>query len=285
MSSLPLPSSTTLSAFKVALELYPSIAEKVYRSKLKDSKKINEALERDRWRFEELPLSVAEVKKGKPNKTEAYMSKKTVERLVQWKITHGHSRPFLPAMVRKNDASAVEQQTSIAFEKLQSSSSAPPKPTLIAALDMVCKLTGIGPATGTLILNIFDPEHIPFFQDEMFLWFFPDLKGAKLKYTQKEYLQLYDAVAPVLESLGVQAVELEKVAYVLWHKDLLEDDDSSKLEKVLSGASNVVGEEAKAKPMKMLETAKSGKSVKRQAEAANDVDLPSSKRQSRRKRS
>lgn len=186
-------------------------------------------------------------------------------------------------MVRKNDASAVKEQTSTAFEKLGSPSSSPPNPTLIAALDMVCKLTGIGPATGTLILNVFDPKHIPFFQDEMFLWFFPDLKGAKLKYTQKEYLQLFDAASPVLKKLGVQAVELEKVAYVLSHKDLLENEDSSKLEKVLSESSDIVGEEAKA--TEVIETAKLGKNNKRQAEAANDADTPSSKRQSRRKRS
>lgn len=86
MSSLPSPSSITLSAFKAALELYPSIAEKVYRSKLKDSKRISEALERDRWRFEELPVSVAAMEKGKPNKAGAHMSKETVERLVQWKM-------------------------------------------------------------------------------------------------------------------------------------------------------------------------------------------------------
>lgn len=91
MSSLPPPSSITPSVFKVALELYPSIAEKAYKSKLKDSKRVNEALERDRWRFEELPASIAAMKKGKPDKagkpkSEAQMSKETVERLVQWKM-------------------------------------------------------------------------------------------------------------------------------------------------------------------------------------------------------
>jgi len=149
---------------------------------------------------------------------------------------------------------------------------------------MVCKLTGIGPATGTLILSVFDPKNVPFFQDEMFLWFFPDLKDAKLKYTQKEYMQLYDAVAPVLKKLGVQAVELEKVAYVLSHKDLLESEDSSRLEEALTGSSDAGGEVAKAKATEVVEAAKSGKGVKRQAESANDADPSSSNRQSRRKR-
>lgn len=195
-------------------------------------------------------------------------------------------------MVRKNDASAVEKQTSSAFEKLESSpsSSAPPTPTLIAALELVCKLTGIGPATGTLILNVFDPKHVPFFQDELFLWFFPDLKGAKLKYTQKEYLQLYDAVAPVLKKLGVQAVEMEKVAYVLWHKDLLEVEDSSKLEQALGEQNDGVDGEANATKVESelepnVQTTKAAKGMKRQAETANDGDESSTKRRSQRKRS
>lgn len=195
-------------------------------------------------------------------------------------------------MVRKNDASVVEKQTSSAFEKLESapSSSGPPTPTLTAALDIVCKLNGIGPATGTLILNIFDPKHVPFFQDEMFLWFFPDLKGAKLKYTQKEYLQLYDAVGPVLEKLGVHAVELEKVAYVLSHKNLLEVEDSSKLEQALAEPNHGEGREANTTKVESdlnqnVQTTKSAKGTKRQAETANDADESSTKRQLRRKKS
>ncbi|EXJ71657.1 uncharacterized protein A1O5_05465 [Cladophialophora psammophila CBS 110553] len=64
MSSLPLsllpPSAISPSAFHQALKLYPSLVEKVYRSKLKnDPKKVADALERDLWRFEVLPAAVA----------------------------------------------------------------------------------------------------------------------------------------------------------------------------------------------------------------------------------
>lgn len=196
-------------------------------------------------------------------------------------------------MVRKNDASAVEEQTSLAFKKLGSSpsTSAPSTATLIAALDSACKLTGIGPATGTLILNIFDPRHIPFFQDEMFVWFFPEQKDAKLKYTQKEYLQLYDAVAPVLKRLGVQAVELEKVAYVLGHKNLLDGAELSKLEQALDGQSEdrvdasaaTKVEEAEKRPKSTATSSEKAKGTKRRAEEPDDGT--STKRQTRRNRS
>ncbi|KIX04645.1 uncharacterized protein Z518_05515 [Rhinocladiella mackenziei CBS 650.93] len=222
--------------------MYPSLVEKVYRSKIKDPKKVKDALQRDQWRFDELPTAVAEMKsrgiieaKGSKSNVDVKgggLTKEAIERLVQWKITHGHSRPFLPAMVRKNEVSAIQTQTSLAFEKLSSASSPTPpsKSTIKESLDVVCKLTGIGPATGTLILNICDPINIPFFQDEMFLWFFPDVKSDKLKYNQKEYLQLLEAVGPVLKRLSVKAIELEKVSYVFGHTELLEEAERKKLE-------------------------------------------------------
>lgn len=101
---------------------------------------------------------------------------------------------------------------------------------MASALGAVSKLTGIGPATGTLILNVFDPINIPFFQDEMFEWFFPEAKGSKLKYNEKEYFQLFDAVGPVLDRLKVRAVDLEKVSYVLGHLELLDEVEQRNLE-------------------------------------------------------
>ncbi|KAK5053972.1 hypothetical protein LTR84_001934 [Exophiala bonariae] len=297
MSPLPPPTSINSSGFATALELYPSLVENVYKSKLKDVKKLNEALERDKWRFEELPLSIPILNGGKESKAgksqkRVSLSKAIVERLVQWKITHGHSRPFLPAMIRKNDAAAVEEQTALAYEKLggSPSTSAPSTATLIAALDSACKLTGIGPATGTLILAVYDPKYIPFFQDEMFLWFFPDHKDAKLKYTQKEYLQLYDAVAPVLKKLGVKAVDLEKVAYVLGHKELLEPTDLSKLEEALGGNSDNATKKpavkkAESSPKSDAAPSKPAKGTKRGAETSQHSEESTSKRQTRRNRS
>lgn len=135
-------------------------------------------------------------------------------------------------MVRKNDAAAVHKQIKLAWERLSASSAATPPSTstVTAALNLVCELKGIGPATGTLILNVYDPVHVPFFQDEMFMWFFPDTKSDKLKYNQKEYLQLLEASKHVLEELHISAVELEKIAYVLEHMELLEPPEREELE-------------------------------------------------------
>lgn len=91
MSVLPAPSSITPSSFKIILELYPSILGKVYDAKLKDGKKRSEAIERDKWRFEELPANVAAARSQKSDKAirdikGQGLSKEAVERLVQWKM-------------------------------------------------------------------------------------------------------------------------------------------------------------------------------------------------------
>lgn len=125
----------------------------------------------------------------------------------------------------------------------------------------------------------------------MFVWFFPEQKDAKLKYTQKEYLQLYDAVAPVLKRLGVQAVELEKVAYVLGHKTLLDGADLSKLEQALDGQSEdrvdasttTKVEEAEKRLKSTATSSEKAKGAKRRAEEPEDSS--STKRQTRRNRS
>jgi hypothetical protein len=199
-------------------------------------------------------------------------------------------------MVRKNEQSAVEAQTALALEKLSSTSSLSkptPTPTIVEALNAVCKLTGIGPATGTLILNIFDPVQIPFFQDEMYAWFFPDTKADKLKYTQKEYLQLLEVVRPVLQRLSVKAIELEKVSYVLGHLDLLDEQDKKSIP--LSSRNESRQDAPKATEEVKVENIRESqpeptpsvkKGTKRGANTATDADQiqQPTKRQTRRKR-
>jgi hypothetical protein len=91
MPIIPSPAGLTLSTINSALELYPSLVEKVYKAKLKDPKKVADALKRDEWRFEDLPSLVAEARvwkgsKGSADIKEGGLTKEAVERLVQWKM-------------------------------------------------------------------------------------------------------------------------------------------------------------------------------------------------------
>ena len=84
----PSPFVISKSAFQQAVSLYPSLAERVYASKLKkDPKNVTQAIERDHWRFEELPTSVKERRERlKEGDTGVGLTKDEVERLVQWKM-------------------------------------------------------------------------------------------------------------------------------------------------------------------------------------------------------
>lgn len=68
----------------------------------------------------------------------------------------------------------------------------------------------------------------------MFVWFFPEADGVKLKYNAKEYQRLLEAVPPVLKKLDARASDLEKVSYVLGHMGKLEESTREELEKVLN---------------------------------------------------
>lgn len=81
MAPVPAPSAITSTAVQTALELYPSLVVKAYQSKIKDPKKLKAALERETWRFEELPSEFVDQKAQNGG-----LSKDQVERLVQWKM-------------------------------------------------------------------------------------------------------------------------------------------------------------------------------------------------------
>ena len=92
-------------------------------------------------------------------------------------------------------------------------------------------LRGVGPATASLLLNTFDSEKVPFFSDELFRWvMFSEGKGngwdRKIKYSAKEYQDLYRGVELLRERLGkesdktITSVQVEMVAYVLGRRQI-----------------------------------------------------------------
>jgi hypothetical protein len=100
-----------------------------------------------------------------------------------------------------------------------SSSKAPDRPSLVARL---AKLKGIGPATASLILAVYDPDGAIFFGDEVFRWLSwgEPQKGAsgwgrKIAYNASEFRTLDRLASALTTRLGVAAVDVEKVGYVL----------------------------------------------------------------------
>ena len=138
--------------------------------------------------------------------------------------SHGKWRPMLAGLVQRNTEAAVQDQTREAFKAFSSGSKSPDDAKLV--INILSKLQGIGPATASLLLSVFDLDVVPFFSDELFRWcFVEDGNGKgwdrKIKYDVKEYVQLYARVQELRQRFknsfdrDVPAVEIEKVAYVL----------------------------------------------------------------------
>lgn len=100
------------------------------------------------------------------------------------------------------------------------------------SLHVLTSLSGIGPATASLVLSVFDPTHAPFFSDELFRYLHAEssadgnLRGwdRKISYTKKEYDEVCSRVrqmqkrlrpAGMTEGEAITAFDLEKLAYVL----------------------------------------------------------------------
>lgn len=134
---------------------------------------------------------------------------------------HGKFRPNLLKLVSSNSASAILDATKTAFTIEDP----------LKALDVLTKLSGIGPATASLLLSVNDPAHVPFFSDELFRWIHLEnnAKGVligwdrKIAYNKKEYASMYSKCVEMLEKLNmgkessevVSMLDLERHAYVL----------------------------------------------------------------------
>ncbi|KAK1755011.1 hypothetical protein QBC47DRAFT_345138 [Echria macrotheca] len=132
-----------------------------------------------------------------------------VKLLVEWKLRHGTFRPTLMKLVSSNAPATVEDTVSKAVKAYREHKD------VSSAVNILTQLKGIGPATASLLLAVNFPDSVIFFADEAFYWLCG--KGAKcpIKYNVKEYLALNEQAQILANRLGVRAVDVERVAYVL----------------------------------------------------------------------
>jgi hypothetical protein len=165
-----------------------------------------------KYRYEEAPMLFA--LDGKRQ-----MDLDAVKRLVQWKLRHGKFRPMLMKLVSSNDAEGVKQTVQEALATYRKDKDAS------AAVNVLIKLKGIGPATASLLLAVHAPDDVTFFSDEAFYWLCCDGKIAPIKYNAKEYRELDVEASKLAKRLSVRAVDVEKVAFVIMRQD---DDGTTK---------------------------------------------------------
>lgn len=119
-------------------------------------------------------------------------------------------------LVKSNPVDVIKSTTESAFSSLDTDKDP------LRALKQLTALRGIGPATASLLLSVYQPDVIPFFSDELFRWthWGGDAKAGvgwerKIKYNVKEYEGLLNRVEKLRKRLSVGATDAEKVAFVL----------------------------------------------------------------------
>lgn len=122
---------------------------------------------------------------------------------------HGKFRPTLMKLVSSNEPGFVKDTIQRAITLYRKKSDLP------GALNILTQLKGIGPATASLLLAVHDPEHVVFFADEAFYWLCCNGSKAPIKYNQHEYIELNRQAQVLTKRLGVKAVDVERVAFVL----------------------------------------------------------------------
>lgn len=128
---------------------------------------------------------------------------------------HGKFRPKLLQLVSSNSEAEIKAITQSAFATVMSNEG-----NISTALDTLIKLKGVGPASASLLLAVFRPDEVPFFSDEAYRWIMHTGSSSgdwdrPMKYNLKEYMEYLGGVSKVIERLGVMAVDVERVGWVL----------------------------------------------------------------------
>ncbi|KAL3876088.1 hypothetical protein ACJMK2_033969 [Sinanodonta woodiana] len=152
--------------------------------KLKTDKKKG-LLDLDKWYQSELPEIIQA-------RSEKYITKDELCKLMKWKLTRGKFRPRLTELVQTNTDSEVEEASKKSFKKL---------PNLDKAINDLTVLKAIGPATASAVLAAGAPEHAAFMADESMMAL-PGLQP--ISYNLKFYLMYMDQVKAIVRKLNEQ---------------------------------------------------------------------------------
>lgn len=112
-------------------------------------------------------------------------------------------------LVLSNDPQAAQDIVAEALEAFEEGEG------LIQTIKILTELRGIGPATASLLLAVHNPQHHIFFSDEAFYWLCCDGRKDAIRYNINEYVNLYGRARNLALRLGVSAMEIEKVAFVI----------------------------------------------------------------------
>ncbi|KAJ3413886.1 hypothetical protein HDV05_007328 [Chytridiales sp. JEL 0842] len=173
--------------------------------------------------------------------SELALTKEELETIVEYKMTRGKFRPALFSKVKSNSPAAIHSASAAAFKFItdfrKTSKGDPPLDVVRQAMEVLDKgtkavpgskgLVGVGPATASIILQLYDPS-IAYFSDEA--WW--EAVAPTMKYTIKEALQLTETLRAKSIELGWRDAKSVGIALLTYRfakdlgmGDLLKDED------------------------------------------------------------
>ncbi|KLU84018.1 hypothetical protein MAPG_03065 [Magnaporthiopsis poae ATCC 64411] len=204
VQALPTPDSITSQEFQEALGRYPALIQAI--SDTKGAKHGEKTLaELDNFRYLIAPTLFG--LGARPAKRMMVLD--DIKVLVNWKLRHGKFRPTLMKLVSQNDPTTASKTVKEAVSAYAENKDA------TKAIEALSQLRGIGPATASLLLAVHDPAKVVFFADEAYWWLCCGGRKDSIKYNIKEYQSLERAMKLLAARLGVEAVDIEQVAFVL----------------------------------------------------------------------
>ncbi|CAO1636751.1 unnamed protein product [Sympodiomycopsis kandeliae] len=128
------------------------------------------------------------------DKKNAFVTLDELKNVMRWKLARGKFRPTLPSFIASNSSQDVESITREAFSGYDSSKAKD-------VLKSLCRLKGVGPATGSLLLSLYDPETEAFMSDESWVSI-PSLQNRKIGYTEKDWVTWREEINKRKEELA-----------------------------------------------------------------------------------
>lgn len=151
-----------------------------------------------------------------------------LDTMIEWKFTKGKPRNALKPMLKSNTESSVVTASKLAFEVADSiqkfgidnaeSTTGKYNTSISRALNHLCELKGVGPATASAILCLYRPDVYAFMDDEVIECLYNGKRG----YTMKIYLEVNERCAEIATELNNEKESAEeewtpcKVGKALW---------------------------------------------------------------------
>eukprot|EP00594_Rhizosolenia_setigera_P003380 CAMPEP_0178942258 /NCGR_PEP_ID=MMETSP0789-20121207/1892_1 /TAXON_ID=3005 /ORGANISM="Rhizosolenia setigera, Strain CCMP 1694" /LENGTH=292 /DNA_ID=CAMNT_0020621643 /DNA_START=15 /DNA_END=893 /DNA_ORIENTATION=- len=133
-------------------------------------------------------------------KQQQNITKENLLKIIEWKFTKGKPRNALWGRLRSNTDQAVKEASQESFSKVIAVNNDDVEDCVISnAIESMCVLNGVGPATASAILSLYSSKNFAFMDDEVIE---SVLYNKKRAYTLKIYLEMNEKCMQIADVLN-----------------------------------------------------------------------------------